>query len=73
MSNNSEPNRDPLTQAPLYTDDNALQADVPPGGVRNLRGLFQTADIIADVTLVKAISHTPAPLRIIITDYEFTY
>jgi Subtilase family len=69
MSDHSQ-NNDPLAKV-SYQDDAALPADVPAGGARNLWSLAQTVDLVADVTLIKSISHVPAPLRIVVTDYEF--
>jgi hypothetical protein len=37
----------------------------------NLVNLFQQSQLVADVVLLKRSSHVPAPLRIIVTDYEF--
>ena len=54
-----------------HRDDAALPADAPAGGASNLWSLIQAADLIADVTLLNGNSHVPAPLRIIVTDYEF--
>ena len=70
MNDHPEPTREPQSQAPLHADTQ-LPSDAPIGGVRNLGSLVQAADLVADVVLIKGISHVPAPLRIIVTDYVF--
>lgn len=62
--------KEALAKTP-HRDDAVLPADVPAGGDRNLWSLVQAADLVADVALIKSNSHVPAPLRIIVTDYEF--
>ncbi len=70
MSDYPTHSEDSLERTP-YQDDSVLPADAPAGGASNLWNLFKSADLVADATLVKSHSHIPAPLRIIVTDYEF--
>jgi hypothetical protein len=51
--------------------DGAAPADASAGAAQQLQTLVQASDLVADVTLAKGISHVPAPLRIIVTDYVF--
>lgn len=76
MNNFPEPEKELEAQAPRQeeiapSNDAILPADIPASGVRNFSTSMQAADLIADVVLIRGISHIPAPLRIIVTDYVF--
>src|SRR4051794_40777506 len=59
------------TSRATHASDAAPPNDAPQGASSNLLSLSPSADLVADVNLIAAVSHIPAPLRITVTDYVF--